>query len=65
MLNVRDPLEIEEFSLYCIVEGGEIFKKIFPFSPNFPVFPKISPFFQMKNPIFRNFRSIHDAIEQG
>lgn len=22
MLNVRNPLEMEEFSLYCIVEGG-------------------------------------------
>ena len=23
MLNVRNPLEMEEFSLYCIVEGGQ------------------------------------------
>lgn len=48
MLNVRDPLEIEEFSLYCIVEGGEIFKKISPNSLRFPriflIFPEFSLF---------------------
>lgn len=24
MLNVKSPVEMEEFSLYCIVEGGNV-----------------------------------------
>jgi hypothetical protein len=35
MLNVRNPVEMEEFSLYCIIEGGiELIRYISKFLNN-------------------------------
>jgi hypothetical protein len=51
MLNVRNPVEMEEFSLYCIIEGGiELIRFISKFLNN-----KLMKFF--------DYRSVYYAFE--